>query len=74
MLVSSVQIFAEMKAKGLKPTATTYGCLLMVCARCNAVDHAFELYEEACAAGVLEGDECHNILVGIYCDAGRSVY
>ncbi len=62
-----------MKAAGnLKPTATTYGCLLMVCARQGNVDRAFLLYEEAYDTGVLATDECHNILIGICSDAGRS--
>jgi pentatricopeptide repeat protein len=69
---TSSQVFEEMKAAGnLKPTATTYGCLLMVCARQGDVDKAFLLYEEAYDTGVLATDECHNILIGICSDAGR---
>ena len=69
---TSSQVFEEMKAAGnLKPTATTYGCLLMVCARQGDVDRAFLLYEEAYDTGVLATDECHNILIGICSDAGR---
>lgn len=66
------QVFEEMKTVGkLKPTATTYGCLLMVCARRSDVDKAFQLYGEAYGTGVLATDECHNILIGICSDAGR---
>ncbi|KAL0019221.1 hypothetical protein WJX77_010459 [Trebouxia sp. C0004] len=71
-LDEAFQVFDEMKAAGnLKPTATTYGCLLMVCARQGDVDKAFLLYEEAYDTGVLATDECHNILIGICSDAGR---
>ncbi|KAL0036148.1 hypothetical protein WJX79_005812 [Trebouxia sp. C0005] len=71
-LDEAFEVFEEMKAGGnLKPTATTYGCLLMVCARQGAVDRAFLLYEEAYDTGVLATDECHNILIGICSDAGR---
>ncbi|KAL0055731.1 hypothetical protein WJX82_003881 [Trebouxia sp. C0006] len=71
-LDEAFEVFEEMKAAGnLKPTATTYGCLLMVCARQGNVDRAFLLYEEAYDTGVLATDECHNILIGICSDAGR---
>lgn len=68
-----MQVFDEMKANRLQPTATTYGCLLMVCAREGKVEKAFELYREAYSRGVLATDECHNILITICADAGRSV-
>ena len=61
-----------MKAAGNAATATTYGCLLMVCQRQGNVDKAFQLYEEAIDTGVLATDECHNILIGVCSDAGRS--
>ena len=44
----------------------------MVCAREGNVEKAFELYEEAYSRGVLATDECHNILITICADAGRS--
>ena len=69
-----MQIFEEMKVNKLQPTATTYGCLLMVCARQKNVEKAFELYEEAYSRGVLATDECHNILISICADAGRFVH
>ena len=72
IVVCDLQVFEEMKAAGnLAPTATTYGCLLMVCARQGDVEKAFHLYEEAYDTGVLATDECHNILIGICSDAGR---
>lgn len=66
-----MQLFEEMKAAKLQPTATTYGCLLMMCARRGEVERAFQLYEEAFSRGVLGTDECHNILISICADAGR---
>lgn len=61
-----------MKAVGkLKPTATTYGCLLKVCGLRQDVTTAFKLYEEAFEVGVLATDECHNMLIDVCSDAGR---
>ena len=61
-----------MKTVGnLKPTATTYGCLLKVCELREDVDTAFKLYEEAFEEGVLATDECHNMLIDVCSDAGR---
>lgn len=69
---AALQVFQEMKAVGnLKPTATTYGCLLKVCGLRKDVATAFKLYEEAFEVGVLATDECHNMLIDVCSDAGR---
>ena len=68
-----VQCFVGIKESGLKPIGISYGCLMMVCARQNDVDLAFQVYGEAYTADV-EGDECHNILVRICSAAGRSAH
>lgn len=68
----ALQVFEEMKSvRNLKPTATTYGCLLKVCELRRDVDMAFKLYEEAFDKGVLATDECHNMLIDVCSDAGR---
>ena len=59
------------RVRSLKPTATTYGCLLKVCGLRSNVDLAFKLYEEAFDMGVLATDECHNMLIDVCSDAGR---
>ena len=65
-------MFEELKTvRNLKPTATTYGCLLKVCELRNDVETAFKLYEEAFEVGVLATDECHNMLIDVCSDAGR---
>ena len=69
---TTLQVFEEMKTvRNLKPTATTYGCLLKVCGLQHDVDTAFKLYEEAFEVGVLATDECHNMLIDVCSDAGR---
>lgn len=68
----ALQVFEKMKAVGkLKPTATTYGCLLKVCGLRGDVTTAFKLYKEAFEVGVLATDECHNMLIDVCSDAGR---
>lgn len=69
---ATLQVFEEMKTvRNVKPTATTYGCLLKVCELRHDVDTAFRLYEEAFEVGVLATDECHNMLIDVCSDAGR---
>ncbi len=66
-----VQVFEEMQAADAVPNAITYGCLLVACQRRKDVTTAFQLYQQACAAGVLPTDECHNILINVCAEAGR---
>ncbi|CAD7704658.1 unnamed protein product [Ostreobium quekettii] len=63
--------FGAMKAAGLRPTAVTYGCLLVGCEKMRDTDHAFLLYREASDAGVLPTDEFHNTLVNMCTRADR---
>lgn len=41
-------LFDQMRAQGLAPSAVTYGCLLSACERSGNVDLGFELYKQAC--------------------------
>lgn len=41
-------LFDQMRAQGLAPSAITYGCLLSACERSGNVDLGFELYKQAC--------------------------
>ncbi len=42
------QLFDEMRAAGIAPSAVTYGCLLLACRLQARVDLAFSLYQQAC--------------------------
>ena len=42
------QLFDEMRAAGIAPSAVTYGCLLLACRLQRRVDLAFSLYQQAC--------------------------
>ena len=42
------QLFDEMRAAGIAPSAVTYGCLLLACRLQARVDLAFLLYQQAC--------------------------
>lgn len=54
-----------LKKEGLKPTAVTYGCLLMGCWYNGDVDRAFSLYKEAYESNIVPTDACHNILINM---------
>lgn len=58
---------------GIQPTAASYGNLFTACRKLGDVERASSLYRQACDSGVLPNDECHNILINIYADAGRWV-
>ena len=65
------QVFEEMQARGLAPTAVTYGCLLVACQKLGDVDRAFALYKRASEAGIPPSDQFHNILINACAEAGR---
>lgn len=60
-----------MVEEGIQPTAASYGNLFTACRKLGDVERASSLYRQACDSGVLPNDECHNILINIYADAGR---
>ncbi|GMH40776.1 hypothetical protein BSKO_08680 [Bryopsis sp. KO-2023] len=65
------ELLDDMRRDGLKPTAVTYGCLLVACQRKGSVDLAFQMYREAHEEGILPTDECHNILINMCTVQGR---
>jgi len=66
-------VFEEMQHDGVAPTEVTYGCLLVACERLGDVERAFQLYKQACERGIVPSDECHNILINVCAETGRSV-
>eukprot|EP00884_Botryococcus_braunii_P007551 jgi/Botrbrau1/16798/Bobra.150_2s0027.1 len=70
-LSKAFQVFQEMELAGIQPNAVSYGSLLTACRKLGDVDRASALYRRICDRGVLPNDECHNILINIYADAGR---
>lgn len=68
----SPQVFAQMKAEGVQPTAVTYGCLMNACESAGRIEGAMALYQEACDSSITPTDECHNILINLFAKSGRS--
>ncbi|KAL4457635.1 hypothetical protein ABPG75_012500 [Micractinium tetrahymenae] len=64
-------LFDQMRAQGLSPSAVTYGCLLSACERTGEVDLGFELYKQACDEGVVPSDQMHDMLIGMCTEAQR---
>lgn len=64
-------LLEAMQQEGLKPTAVTYGCLLVACWQSGDVDRAFSLYREAHENQILPTDSCHNILINLCTRTGR---
>lgn len=70
-LNQAFDLLEAMEQEGLKPTAVTYGCLLVACWQSGNVDRAFDLYREAHENGILPTDSCHNILINLCTRSGR---
>lgn len=70
-LEAAFEAAAEMRARGLPPTAVTYGCLLTACDRLGDTPRALRLYQRACDEGVTPSDAMHDILLGICARGGR---
>ncbi len=68
---SFVQVFEEMQAANIQPTAATYGCLMVACLKTADADTAVALYKRACHTGVVPSDECHDILLQTCTAANR---
>ena len=41
-------LLGQMREQGLQPSAVTYGCVLVACARAGNADTALQLYRQAC--------------------------
>lgn len=65
------ELMSEMRGRGIKATAVTYGCALAACEARRDAAGAFRLYHEACAAGVPLTDIVHDALIKACVAAGQ---
>ena len=66
-----VQIFGEMQACGIAPTAVTYGCLLAACQQLADADKAFDVYRQSCAAGLNLDGTLLDLLIQVCAQTNR---
>ena len=68
---AAVQVYEEMQACNIEPTAVTFGCLLAACHQLANADRAFELYRQSSARGLKDDGAVLDLLIQVCASTQR---